>query len=125
MCYWSLQDLQSSLPPLPLAGVPSVVPASVDDLCPLEGPLSSSLDGPYTCPLPPEDPYLLPPDDVLPPIEPMTKRKPSRSKKKAKTSQEMPPLGLGPGEGLMPPDFMVRCRHSTAAFATFLQGKCA
>ncbi|KAL1425709.1 hypothetical protein MTO96_018879 [Rhipicephalus appendiculatus] len=101
------QDLQSSLPPLPLAGVPSVVPASVDDLCPLEGPLSSSLDVPYACPLPPEDPYLLPPDDVLPPIEPMTKRKPSRSKKKAKTSQEMPPLGLGPGEGLMPPDFMM------------------
>ncbi|XP_077502433.1 chromodomain helicase DNA binding protein kismet isoform X3 [Amblyomma americanum] len=101
------QDLQSSLPPLPLAGVPSVVPAVVDDLCPLEGPLSSSLDVPYTCPLPPEDPYLLPPDDVLPPIEPMTKRKPSRSKKKAKTSHEMPPLGLGPGEGLMPPEFMM------------------
>ncbi|KAL3243967.1 hypothetical protein MRX96_019547 [Rhipicephalus microplus] len=74
------QDLQSSLPPLPLAGVPSVVPASVDDLCPLEGPLSSSLDVPAS---------------------------PAGAKRRPRRLRKCPPLGLGPGEGLMPPDFMM------------------
>ncbi|XP_064466588.1 chromodomain-helicase-DNA-binding protein 7-like isoform X3 [Ornithodoros turicata] len=125
-------DMQNSLPPLPMAGVPSVVPASVDDMClgpptpvgasPL-GPSHMDPGGPPypPCPLPPEpppvDPYMLPPDDVLPPIEPMVKRgKGSRGKKKKGTPMmtegdvRQPHLGMGSpiDGGMMPgPEFMM------------------